>query len=110
MFTRFASGKADIPADGASGKLGVIRTFQFTPGKGKRLYAAHGETFMCAVEFGKTQQAQCALGYGNASQHGSPHLEDQLPLVAARKLHPVWRKQSELAGHVEREEVLTPRR
>lgn len=105
---RFASGEADVPANGASGRLGVIRTFQFSKEKGKRFYAAHGETFVCAIEFGTPQMAQCALSYGNASQHGSPHLEDQLALIQARKLHPVWRERSELEGHIEAVESLAP--
>ena len=42
-------------------------TFQddhlFAAGR-KKYYAANGETIVCAIEFGRTQQARCTLGYG----------------------------------------------
>ncbi|HEY1950842.1 MAG TPA: penicillin acylase family protein [Bryobacteraceae bacterium] len=102
---RFRSGTADVPGNGAGGRVGVIRTIQYGKNEGNRHYAVHGETFVCAIEFGKPQQAQCALSYGNASQHGSPHLEDQLPLMVARKLHPVWRDPAEVKVHLELQET-----
>jgi acyl-homoserine-lactone acylase len=33
-------------------------------------------------------RAQVLTSYGNSSQPGSPHLEDQLPLLAAQQLRP----------------------
>ncbi len=102
---RFASGKADLPGNGADGSVGVFRTIQFGRKEGNKRYASSGETFVCAIEFARKQRANCLLSYGNASQHGSPHLEDQLPLLAARKLHPVWRDKSDVKAHLELREV-----
>ncbi|HMF75436.1 MAG TPA: penicillin acylase family protein, partial [Bryobacteraceae bacterium] len=101
---RFSSGSADVPGNGAGGRVGVFRTIQFGKQEGGRHHAVHGETFVCAIEFGKPQRAECALSYGNASQHGSPHLEDQLPLMVAKKLHPVWRDPSDVKAHLELQE------
>ena len=98
---RYARGTLDIPANGASGRLGVFRTMQFAQKKNNRLYATHGETFVCAIEFGTPQRAQCLLGYGNASQPGSKHIEDQLPLMQQKKLHPVWRDRAEIEANLE---------
>ena len=56
----------------------------YTRKDGDRYFAAHGETFVCVVEFASTQKAQCAVSYGNASQPGSPHLADQLELMSGR--------------------------
>ena len=103
---RFQSGKADVPGDGGPGRLGVFRTIDFTRKQGDRYYAAHGETFVCAIEFAGQQRAQCSVSYGNASQPGSPHLEDQLPLMVEKKLHPVWRSRKEIEAHLERREQL----
>ncbi len=103
---RYRRGKLDVPANGASGRLGVFRTMQFAYKDNNRLYASHGETFVCAIEFGKPQRAQCLLGYGNASQPGSKHIEDQLPLMQQKKLHPVWRERSEVEANLENREVL----
>ena len=102
---RFASGKGDVPGNGAGGRVGAFRTIQFGKSENGRHYAVHGETFVCAIEFGKPQRAQCVLSYGNASQHGSPHLADQLPLMNAKKLHPVWRDQADVKAHLELQET-----
>jgi acyl-homoserine-lactone acylase len=104
-FYRFASGSADLPGNGADGAVGSFRTIQFGRKEGNKHYASAGETFVCAIEFAKTQRANCLLSYGNSSQHGSQHLEDQLPLLVARKLHPVWRDKSEVTAHLELREV-----
>jgi acyl-homoserine-lactone acylase len=105
---RFDRGKLDLPANGASGKYGVFRTMQFARKKGGKLYASHGETFVCAIEFGTPQKAQCLLGYGNASQPGSKHIEDQLPLMTEKKLHPVWREVADIEANLEARETLKP--
>ncbi len=101
---RFASGKADLPGNGGAGGSGVFRTIAFTRREGNRFYAAHGETFVCAIEFAEPQRALCSVSYGNSSQPGSPHLEDQLPLMTEKKLHPVWRERKEIEAHLEKRE------
>jgi acyl-homoserine-lactone acylase len=82
----------------------LFRTITYSRRAGNRYYAASGETFVCGIEFARAQKAQCALSYGNASQPGSPHLEDQLPLMVAKKLHPVWREKKDVAAHLEMRE------
>jgi acyl-homoserine-lactone acylase len=103
---RYASGNADLPGDGGSARLGVFRTIDFAKKVGSKNYATHGETFVCAIEFSEKQTAQCSLSYGNSSQPGSVHLEDQLPLMVAKKLHPVWRERREIEANLEKRERL----
>jgi acyl-homoserine-lactone acylase len=103
---RFERGGADLPGNGGAGRLGLFRTMTFGKRKNNKFYPTHGETFVCAIEFGAPQQAQCLLGYGNASQPGSPHIEDQLPLMTAKKLHPVWRERRDVESNLERKETL----
>jgi acyl-homoserine-lactone acylase len=98
---RFGSGTGDVPGNGGPGALGVFRTITYGRKVGDKYYASHGETFVCTVEFAAKQQAQCALSYGNSSQTGSPHLADQLALMSAKKLHPVWRSRKEIEAHLE---------
>jgi acyl-homoserine-lactone acylase len=95
---RFASGRADLPGNGGPGGSGLFRTIAFTRRQGNKFYAASGETIVCAIEFRRNQRAQCLLGYGNATQPGSPHLEDQLPLMVQKKLLPVRRDKKEIEG------------
>ncbi len=101
---RFASGNADLPGNGGAGASGVFRTMSYTRQVGNRNYAASGDTFVCAIEFAELQQARCALGYGNSSQPGSPHLEDQLPLMEQKVLHPVWRDKKDVEANLEKRE------
>lgn len=103
---RYASGNADLPGDGGPASLGVFRTIQFGKTVGNRNYATHGETFVCAIEFADKQNAQCSLSYGNSSQPGSRHLEDQLPLMVEKRLHPVWRERKDIEGNLEKREKL----
>jgi acyl-homoserine-lactone acylase len=98
---RFASGKADLPGNGGPGGSGLFRTIAFSRREGNRFYAASGETIVCAVEFARTQRAQCLLGYGNATQPGSPHLEDQLPMMVQKKLLPARREKKEIEATLE---------
>jgi len=110
---RFASGTADLPANGGPGGSGLFRTIAFARrpssearGGDKKYGAASGETIVCAIEFVRkaTQRAECLLGYGNATQPGSPHLEDQLPLMVQKKLLPVRREKKEIEANLEMRE------
>jgi acyl-homoserine-lactone acylase len=98
---RFASGNADLPGNGGPGGSGLFRTIAFSRREGNKYYAASGETIVCAIEFARTQRARCLLGYGNATQPGSPHLEDQLPLMVQKKLLPVYREKKEIEANLE---------
>jgi acyl-homoserine-lactone acylase len=101
---RYSRGQKDLPGNGADGKMGVFRTMQFARKEGNRFYPTHGETFVCAIEFAIPQRAQCLLGYGNASQPGSAHIDDQLPFMVEKKLLPVLRERKEIEEHLEKRE------
>jgi acyl-homoserine-lactone acylase len=103
---RFDRGNADLPGNGGAGRMGLFRTFTYSKKKGNRFYPAHGETWVCAIEFGTPQRAGCLLSYGNSSQPNDKHQEDQLPLLSERKLRPVWRARKEIELNLERREKL----
>ena len=46
------------------------------------------------------------MTYGNASQPGSPHVGDQLPLAARGELRPAWRTRAEIEANLETRDVL----
>jgi acyl-homoserine-lactone acylase len=102
---RFVSGRADLPGNGGAGASGLFRTISYSRRDDNKYYATSGETIVCAIEFAKSQRAQCLLGYGNATQPGSPHLEDQLPWMVEKKLHPVWREKKDLEANLEKREI-----
>ena len=102
---RLGGGTADLPGNGGPGPSGLFRTVAYTRKVGNKYYAANGETIVCAIEFGTTQRANCTLGYGNSSQPGSPHLGDQIPLMAQKALHPVWRDKKDIEANLEKRET-----
>jgi acyl-homoserine-lactone acylase len=67
-----------------------------------------GDTWIAAVEFGETAQAYVLMSYGNASQPGSPHHGDQLPLLARGELRPAWRTRAEIEANLESRELFGP--
>jgi acyl-homoserine-lactone acylase len=99
---------ADVPANGGPGPLGVFRVMTFNgtgrnPESGVRPF--HGDSHVCAIEFGKTARAVAVTNYGNASQPGSPHISDQLKLTVQQKFRPVWRTRKEVLKHLEEKKV-----
>ena len=99
---RLRVGGRDLPASGGPG----FRTIWFRRGPDGRSYARGGDSFVAVVEFGDPVRARTLLGYGNASQPGSPHVGDQLELMARQELRPVWRTRAEVEAHLARREVM----
>lgn len=95
---RLVRGKVNLPGNGASGGLGAFRVLQYPA---PQRIATVGDTFVCIVEFGKPVRAQVLTSYGNSSQPGSPHAEDQLPLVSAKKLRTAWVSKKEVLANLE---------
>lgn len=93
-----------LAGNGAPGELGVLRVVGFTPGPQGRAYA--GDCFVAAVEFSKRIRAFGLLGYGNSSISGSPHRTDQLPLMAQKRLRPIWFERKEVLEHLEKQDPL----
>lgn len=60
-----------------------------------------GDSYVCAVEFSSPVRAKAVLGYGNASQPGSPHNGDQMALVSSKEMRPVWRTRQDVEAHLE---------
>lgn len=95
----------DLPANGGDGSLGIFRVVDFAPASGDRFQAFEGDSFVAAVEFSQPVKAMALLGYGNATQPGSPHTVDQLQLFANKQLRPVWRARQDITAHLEERQV-----
>lgn len=97
----------DLPASGGPGELGIFRVIDFSPAPGDstRFVATGGDGFVLAVEFAHPVRARALIGYGNASQPGSPHRTDQLPLMARGELRTVlFTRDAVIAAGVQRSE------
>ncbi|MBD2625740.1 acylase [Trichormus variabilis] len=102
---RLRVGNLDLPANGAEGYLGTFRVVNFAPAAEGRFQAVSGDSFVAAVEFSQPVRAMALNSYGNATQPGSSHISDQLPLFADKKLRPVWRTKQEINAHLEGRKV-----
>jgi acyl-homoserine-lactone acylase len=96
----------DLPASGGPEELGCFRTVEFVPVGNHRFAAAGGESFIAAVEFGKPVRALARLPYGNATEKGSAHINDQFQLFAEKRLRPVWLDRADVEGNLEAREEL----
>ncbi|NMG22717.1 acylase [Brasilonema bromeliae] len=94
-------GNKDLPANGGDGSLGIFRVLNFAPGAEGRFQAVAGDSFVAAIEFSQPVKAMALIGYGNATQSGSPHTEDQLQMFANKQLRPVWRDRQDILAHLE---------
>jgi acyl-homoserine-lactone acylase len=101
---RFRRDGVDLAANGAADGVGIFRVVEFEEAKDGKREAVAGDSYVVAVEFSSPVKAMALVGYGNASQPGSKHRTDQLPLLAAKKLRPVWLTRAEVERHLESRE------
>ena len=103
---KYRRGNLELPANGGFGNLGIFRVITFGPMKEKKREPIHGETYVVMIEFGKQRAtARALIGYGNSSQPGSPHIEDQLEFMTRKELRPVWRDRKEIEANLELREA-----
>lgn len=102
---RLRRDEVDLPANGASGALGTFRVTVFDRAEDGKMVPVHGDSYVAAIEFGDPVRARALLGYGNASQPGSPHRTDQLQLYAAKQLRTVWLTRAEVLANLEAREA-----
>jgi acyl-homoserine-lactone acylase len=74
----FLDKEQSLPVPFASGIWGMLPSFnsRYFPGTIKR-YGVNGNSFVCAVEFGKKVKAKSLLAGGNSGDSSSPHFKDQ---------------------------------
>ncbi|WP_420143172.1 acylase [Sphingobium sp.] len=99
--SRYHIGDVSVPANGGFGNSGVFRTITWGPMKNGERTPVHGETWVSMVEFGTPMKAVGLMSYGNSSQPGSKHNNDQLQLLADKKFRTLWIDRADVEGHVE---------
>lgn len=111
---RFRIGALELPGDGGNGALGCYRVMRFDEAPGERVRIAgntgggrplvgFGDAWVLLVDFSHGVQARSVIAYGQSSALDSPHSRDQLRIFADHALRPVWSREREVRGHVERE-------
>lgn len=103
---RLKVGTHEYAGNGGPGALGLFRTMNYIPGQDGKFYPYHGDSYICAMEFGERVQAKALMCYGNATQPGNPHIGDQLKLVAEKQLREIWLDREQQEDNLELVETL----
>jgi acyl-homoserine lactone acylase PvdQ len=75
---KFDDSKPSIPVPFASSAWGMLPSYTSRPYPGtQKRYGVNGNSFVCAVEFGKRIKAKSLLAGGNSGDENSPHFFDQ---------------------------------
>lgn len=106
-FYRLKGKDKDLPANGATERLGVFRVaHSYDSIDGKQMYVASGDSWVGVIEFGDRVKAKVLLSYGNASQKNSPPNGDQLELFSKKELRDAWFTPEEVKANTVRTEIL----
>ncbi len=100
---KFDDKKPSLPNAFASSTWGVLPAFvsETQPGTKKR-YGGSGNSFICAVEFGKTIKAKTLLAGGESGSVGSKHFDDQAEMYRKGQFKDVLFYKEDVLKHVER--------
>ena len=92
-----------LPVAFTSSLWGMLPSFKsnYFPGSNKR-YGSGGNSFICAVEFGKKIKAKSLLAGGESSDSQSPHFNDQLEMYTKGKFKDVLFYKADVMQHAEK--------
>ena len=99
----FDDNKISYPVGFASATWGMLPAYSasYAPGTQKR-YGLFGNSFVCAVEFGKQISAKSLLAGGQSGHLSSPHFSDQLVPYTKGQFKEVLFYEADVLKHVER--------
>ncbi len=100
---KYNDGEASIPVGFASSAWGMLPSYASTyfPGTQKR-YGVGGNSFICAVEFGKKIKAKSLLAGGESGHPDSKHFTDQAAMYTEGKFKDVLFYKEDVLKHAER--------
>ncbi len=100
---QYNDNKESVPVAFASSAWGMLPAYNsnYYPGTIKR-YGTSGNSFICAVEFGKRIKAKSLLAGGVSGNVQSPHFNDQLLMYTKGQFKDVLFYKEDVLKHVER--------
>jgi acyl-homoserine-lactone acylase len=100
---QFNDNEPSYPVAFASGLWGMLPSYNSRNYEGtKKRYGVAGNSFVCAVEFGKKIKAKSLLAGGNSGSASSPHFTDQLEMYTKGKFKEVLFYKEDVLKNVER--------
>lgn len=101
--SHFDDSKPSIPVEFTSSLWGSLASFGARPYPNtKKWYGTSGNSFVAAIDFGKTIHARAVTAGGESGDPSSPHFEDEAERYATGNLREVYFYRSQLQGHTER--------
>jgi acyl-homoserine-lactone acylase len=100
---QYNDNEQSYPVAFASALWGMLPSYnsRYYPGTKKR-YGVSGNSFICAVEFGKKIKAKSLLAGGNSGNSASPHFTNQLAMYTKGKFKAVLFYKDEVLQHAEK--------
>ncbi len=102
--SKFDDNQASVPVAFASAAWGMLPSYssRYFPGT-KARYGVHGNSFVCAVEFGDKIKAKSLLAGGQSGDPASKHFSDQLKMYANGEFKDVLFYKDDVLKHVEKQ-------
>lgn len=103
ILQKFDDTKESYPVPFASALWGMLPSYNssYFPGTMKR-YGVSGNSFVCAVEFGKKIKAKSLLAGGNSGDPDSKHFNDQLLMYSKGQFKEVLFYKEDVLKHAEK--------
>ena len=101
--SHFDDSKPSIPVEFTSALWGSLASFAARPySNTKKWYGTSGNSFVAAIDFGKTIRARAVTCGGESGDPSSPHFEDEAERYATGNLREVYFYRAQLKDHTER--------
>lgn len=101
--SRFDDNQPSVPVSFASSQWGCLPSYRSEYfANTKKRYGVHGNSFICAVEFGKRIKAKSLLAGGESGNESSPHFFDQGEMYSKGKFKDVWFYKDDVIKHIEK--------
>lgn len=100
---KYSDDQPSFPVGFASAAWGMLPSYNSRYYQGtKKRYGVSGNSFVCAVEFGKKIKAKSLLAGGESGDPSSPHFTDQLEMYTKGKFKDVLFYKEDVIKHAER--------
>jgi acyl-homoserine-lactone acylase len=100
---QYNDNEPSYPVAFASALWGMLPSYNSRYYQGtKKRYGVSGNSFICAVEFGKKIKAKSLLAGGNSGNAASPHFTDQLEMYTKGKFKDVLFYKEDVLQHAEK--------
>ncbi len=100
---KFNDNEPSLPVAFVSSTWGMLPSYSSIRfANTKKWYGVHGNSFICAVEFGKKIKAKSLLAGGESGHKNSPHFDDQGQMYTKGKFKEILFYKEDILKHVER--------